>query len=96
MAASKLLPSVGLRISKATRRPRSSARKVTLRFMLLALALMLVPSCAGIGSSAGIDRCAGWKPIYGQPHDVDVMSDELFLAIKAHNKHYSEVCGAKP
>jgi hypothetical protein len=62
--------------------------------MLLALVLMLVPSC--VGSGAGIDRCAGWKRIIGTPHDVDVMSDELFLALRQHNKHYTEVCEAKP
>jgi len=62
--------------------------------MLLALVLTLAPSC--VKSGAGIDRCAGWKRIIGKPSDVDTMSDELFLALREHNKHYSEVCEAKP
>lgn len=56
---------------------------------------MLVASCVGNGE-AGIDRCAGWRPIKGEPQDADVISDRLFLSIKAHNEHYAQTCEAKP
>lgn len=63
--------------------------------MLAGLILLLATSCAGGG--AGIDRCAGWRPIEGQPEDADVISDKLFQSIQQHNKHWDEECGgAKP
>lgn len=61
----------------------------------MGLILLLATSCAGGG--AGIDRCAGWRPIEGQPEDADAISDRLFQSIQQHNKHWDEECGgAKP
>jgi hypothetical protein len=63
-----------------------------LLYGLAVLVPLLATSCVGDG--AGIDRCAGWRPIEGQPKDADVISDRLFQSIQQHNKHWDKECGA--